>query len=385
MKKAQKTLMFLLFIFSFVLLPACGRIVRSSESGNSSGIVSLNEVGDSGENDVIIEEGLPVYNEEDFPVDKSYLEKVVLYPSTTLVDWVLYDVPDYSFALQYPNNWEVTQTPMVEEGDSQSANLLKFTNSIYELNFWFKEIDNTVADFEELIFDDQYYDHGKLFLGQTVTPAILLEGTKEVGIYYGEGNWVNVGDVSFVITLENTDRAGEGYALNTFDPVIRSEVEKIIASVAMLGVEYAPTIIKEVTDEAFCEVAVDDALDVFLCDFTETIKTGNLETLESIMGNPFSLGYWRSEWTSRPASEVIESLEEHSLPSNPANIIFTMDPDQFPEMFGASPGNMMGPDANVVAILYSKGWGEDGDGGVIIFITENLDGGLIWSGIVVGM
>jgi hypothetical protein len=83
----------------------------------------------------------------------------------------------------------------------------------------------------------------------------------------------------------------------------------------------------------------------------------------------FALGYWQSEWTTVTPEYALDYFQSYALPPDPSLLTFTTDRSQFPPLFGMPPDNMLGPDLNVALIIYSEGWGLDGQGAVLIFIT----------------
>jgi hypothetical protein len=43
---------------------------------------------------------------------------------------------------------------------------------------------------------------------------------------------------------------------------------------------------------------------------------------------------------------------------------------------------MFGPDANLVLVVYSHGWGQDGESDTLLFFTQDADGSCKWHGLV---
>ena len=52
----------------------------------------------------------------------------------------------------------------------------------------------------------------------------------------------------------------------------------------------------------------------------------------------------------------------------------------FPELEGMPLEDMFGPDVNIVLVVSSEGWGLDGQGGSLLFFTQNEDGSHSWHG-----
>jgi len=102
------------------------------------------------------------------------------------------------------------------------------------------------------------------------------------------------------------------------------------------------------------------------------LETGNYWPFSYAIGNPFAIGYWLSEGISIPREQALVQLETQYLPS-PEEVINISDPALFPDIvgMGGSPlARMWGPDVDVAANLYSKGWGPDGKGEAILTIAR---------------
>ncbi|MFO7664484.1 MAG: hypothetical protein R6X18_18095, partial [Chloroflexota bacterium] len=119
-------------------------------------------------------------------------------------------------------------------------------------------------------------------------------------------------------------------------------------------------------------------LDEFIAVMQAAVATQDWATLESLMADPFTIGYWMSEGVTSSAVEVIEQMENNFLSGNAIVVWADPDLDLAPMLMGQPPATMLGPDKNVVAALLSYGWGPDGNGEAIQLITEQPDGALQW-------
>jgi hypothetical protein len=61
---------------------------------------------------------------------------------------------------------------------------------------------------------------------------------------------------------------------------------------------------------------------------------------------------------------------------------FTTVPGQFPPLAGQSAAELLGPDHNIVLVIYSEGWGLDGQGAALLFIAQNQAGRYYLPGMV---
>lgn len=98
--------------------------------------------------------------------------------------------------------------------------------------------------------------------------------------------------------------------------------------------------------------------------------------IETMMGETFLVGYWRSEGVSYTPAEAIGQLGNF-LPES-GELTFTTDAGAFPALDGTPPSAMWGPEANVVENIYSEGWGPDGRGAAILALAQREDGTTFW-------
>lgn len=113
----------------------------------------------------------------------------------------------------------------------------------------------------------------------------------------------------------------------------------------------------------------------------ELLADGDYASLEPLLGDPFIIGYWLSEGQSLAPAEVIPMLETNLLP-DPESVTFTRDREQFPDLGGVDPVQLFGPDAGIVDLAYSQGWGNEALGEAILTFAEDADGQLFWHGLI---
>ena len=73
-----------------------------------------------------------------------------------------------------------------------------------------------------------------------------------------------------------------------------------------------------------------------------------------------------------PRDQAYQQLTDYLLPS-PEEVFVTTDKAEYPDeydLYGMSVEDMFGPQVDVAATLYSKGWGEDGQGEAILIIAR---------------
>jgi hypothetical protein len=115
----------------------------------------------------------------------------------------------------------------------------------------------------------------------------------------------------------------------------------------------------------------------------EALANQDYDILQQLMGEPFVIGYWRSEGVVLTPAEAIEQLQASLLPS-PAKLAFTFDREQFPDLDGVDPAGAFGPDVMIVDLVYSQGWGAVGEDETILAIAQRPDGRRYWSGMIYG-
>jgi hypothetical protein len=137
------------------------------------------------------------------------------------------------------------------------------------------------------------------------------------------------------------------------------------------------------SNELACEgVFVDTALSL-ACQVQDALMARDIDQLRSLMKDPFAIGYWQSEGVESSPDAASAELDRYRLPADASGLTFTTDRSQFPPLFGMPPENMFGPDANVELVVYSEGWGTDGFGAALLFISHTDGGSYDWHGMVV--
>lgn len=125
---------------------------------------------------------------------------------------------------------------------------------------------------------------------------------------------------------------------------------------------------------------VTDQSDLWVpCNVRDGILSRNLSALHGFMADPFTLGYWGSESRSDSPAGITQELQTSRLPSDPSlPMTFTADRDAFPSLAGTPVDMLFGPDVAVDLVLYSEGWGLEGQGAALLYFAENAAGDLVW-------
>jgi hypothetical protein len=119
------------------------------------------------------------------------------------------------------------------------------------------------------------------------------------------------------------------------------------------------------------------------CNVIDTIRSRNLAAGPSWMADPFTIGYWGSEGRTDSPSNIMQELSTSRLPEDASTpMTFTADREAFPPLAGMPVEVMFGPDQDVALVIYSEGWGLDGQGAALLYFAEDAEGDLYWYAIV---
>jgi len=103
---------------------------------------------------------------------------------------------------------------------------------------------------------------------------------------------------------------------------------------------------------------------------------------DGFINDPFVIGYWGSEGVTLTPPDVLTQLANSLLPTTDAVMTFTTDRAQFPPLAGMPPENMFGPNVKVAKVVYSEGWGPDGQDAALLYFAQDQCGGYYWHGLV---
>lgn len=101
--------------------------------------------------------------------------------------------------------------------------------------------------------------------------------------------------------------------------------------------------------------------------------------MPALMGNPFTLAFWRSEGLLLAPEEAVGQLQTNYLSAN-STVQFVDDADIPTLLDGDDP--LLNPSVDMAAALFSTGWGQDGQGEAILFIARATTGNYYWHGIL---
>lgn len=110
------------------------------------------------------------------------------------------------------------------------------------------------------------------------------------------------------------------------------------------------------------------------------LETKNYDALRQMMGDPFAIGYWRSEGTEPTRDEALVLLKNWLEPANNLVIDLAGKTDQTKLLDGTNPLSMWNPNVKVVKSLYVKGLANNGE--ALLIIAQRADGSLYWYGML---
>jgi hypothetical protein len=130
----------------------------------------------------------------------------------------------------------------------------------------------------------------------------------------------------------------------------------------------------DLTGTLSCQGIEADSAEAVACATQDALFARDMQTLASLMSDPFTIGYWGSEGGFASPMDAVNELSHNRLPADTRGLTFTTDRSRFPPLQGIPPERMFGPDVDVALIIYSEGWGGDGDGAALLYIAQ--DGGV---------
>jgi|GEM_PF-6799865 len=105
------------------------------------------------------------------------------------------------------------------------------------------------------------------------------------------------------------------------------------------------------------------------------------DVLQAMMGDAFVLGLYRSEGMTLDPAAARTALETQYLPPADHAVDATDDRNAFPAI-DPPLETMFDPALIVHQLLFSRGWGADGQGEAALVLAERADGSVYWHGMV---
>jgi hypothetical protein len=274
---------------------------------------------------------------------------------------VTYQDEEAGFAFEHPADWGVgfqeTQSRgyVMQLQDSSGPRLdvvVLMWEPIQDLPA-FLEVRKTAWESSDIAIQEE----------QTVT----LENGQEAVYYVVEGR---DGSKGFFFFTTLTDRylqlSGSG------DVSLLAEIARTVRLIEPVDTS--------ITGEPLDCFKVTDQSELWVpCNAIDGIRSRNLSALHGFMASPFVIGYWGSEGRSDSPAGITEELQRYRLPQDPSMpMTFTTDRDAFPPLAGTPVEVLFGPDVDVALVIYSEGWGLNGQGAALLYFAEDPEGELYW-------
>ncbi len=153
------------------------------------------------------------------------------------------------------------------------------------------------------------------------------------------------------------------------------EDETVQSTATAVAIE--PTIAPTETAVPQPETSVE--LDAFIAQLQTAVTGQDYAAMQSLMSDPIGVGPWRSQWQSLTPDQMAGQFQNNAIPV-PLSVQFSgLSLDEITNLLGGQPvEEMLGPDANVAAVLHSSGWGQSTSDDALLFVTE-VDGRYFWS------
>lgn len=134
--------------------------------------------------------------------------------------------------------------------------------------------------------------------------------------------------------------------------------------------------------------ATPGTVEAIACNIQDGLRSRNISALLGYMSDPFIIGYWLSEGVQYTPTEFLDFLPQlynFNDPDYTPRLTFTTDRSQFPDLQGRPVESVLGPDVNVVEVIYSQGWGADGESSALIYLIQDPAGDYKWHSMLIGI
>jgi photosystem II stability/assembly factor-like uncharacterized protein len=121
-------------------------------------------------------------------------------------------------------------------------------------------------------------------------------------------------------------------------------------------------------------------------DYAQTVVNNlnakNFDAAKSMMGQSFTVALWQSQGTSYPPNDAIQQLQTNYIG---ASTVLVSNPSKdFNALLGGlNPYSIMGLDPSNSQALFVSGWGLDGRGEAILYVTKDAEGKLYWNSVLI--
>ncbi len=126
--------------------------------------------------------------------------------------------------------------------------------------------------------------------------------------------------------------------------------------------------------------SADATVETFTRQLAAAFQSKNYDALRQMMGDPFTIGYWRSEGTTPTRDEALAQIKKWVEPANEIVIDVAGKTDQTKLLDGTNPLHMWGPNVSVAHSVYVTGLADKSE--ALLIIAKRADGSLYWYGML---
>lgn len=111
------------------------------------------------------------------------------------------------------------------------------------------------------------------------------------------------------------------------------------------------------------------------------LNAKNFDAAKGLMGQSFMMSFWQSQGTAYTPDEAVQQLNSYIG----TNTVLTPDPNKdLSTLLGdVNPYTIMGLDPTNSQAVFVSGWGLDGKGEALLYVTRGLDGRLYWHSVLI--
>jgi hypothetical protein len=114
----------------------------------------------------------------------------------------------------------------------------------------------------------------------------------------------------------------------------------------------------------------------------DALNTRNFEFAKNLMNQSFGFAFWQSEGFSNTPDLAIQQLQNNYIGPN-THLIPDSGKDLVALLGGLNPYSLVGLDPSSSQALFVSGWGLDGKGEAILYVTRLSTGNLYWNSVLI--
>ncbi len=112
------------------------------------------------------------------------------------------------------------------------------------------------------------------------------------------------------------------------------------------------------------------------------LNAKNFNAALTTMGTTFGISLWQSQGTSYTPDLAIQQLQTNYIGAS-TQLVADSNKDLISLLGGLNPYSIMNLDPSTSQALFVSGWGMDGKGEAILYVTQRLDGKYYWNSVLI--